>query len=74
VTIENAENVVAVREALKLACFRVGSQKKFAEMHGFSESFVSDVIRGRRDITPRLAELIGFACVIVYRAKEREEK
>lgn len=38
----------------------MGTQKKTAESLGISPQFLSDMINGRRDITDRIAELLGL--------------
>lgn len=59
-------NETAVREALVLACHRMGSQKAFAQAHGISEQFLSDMIHGRRDISKRIAALVGFKRTSIF--------
>ena len=61
------ENAQMVREALKLACFRVGTQQAWAELHHISPIVVSDMIRGKRDISTRIAATVGFERITVYR-------
>lgn len=36
------------------------SQSDFAKEHGFSKGFISDVLKGRRNITDRLAGALGY--------------
>lgn len=70
------ENEDKVREALVIACYRRGSQKAFALDNGISEVVLSDMIRGKRDVSARIARLVGFERVTVYRelTKHSEEK
>jgi hypothetical protein len=51
-----------LRELLRKACKDVGSQQQWAEANGFSAPFVSDVLRGKRAITDRIASVLGFEC------------
>ena len=43
-----------------------GSQKAFARHCGVSESFLSDVLRGRREPGATLLECLGFQKVVTY--------
>jgi DNA-binding transcriptional regulator YdaS (Cro superfamily) len=65
--IGDTEGEQQVREALRLACFRRGSQKAFALDNGISEVVLSDMIRGRRTISPRIAALVGYERVTIFR-------
>lgn len=49
-----------VRDRLVAACDDAGSQKAWAEAHGFSKQYVSDVIMGRRTISENLAAALGL--------------
>lgn len=44
-----------------------GSQKAFAKRIGLSESYLSDVLNRRRDISPRILKFLGLERVISYR-------
>lgn len=44
-----------------------GSQKAFAKRVGLSESYLSDVLNKRRDISPRILKFLGLERVISYR-------
>ena len=47
-------------ETLKSAVAKAGSQSAWATAHGFSRSFICDVLAGTRDVTDRLATALGF--------------
>lgn len=38
----------------------VSSQREAAKSYGVTPQFINDVLRGRREITSRLAEAMGF--------------
>ncbi len=44
-----------------------GSQKAFAKRIGLSESYLSDVLNRRRNISPRILKFLGLERVISYR-------
>lgn len=46
-----------------------GTQKDLADKLGVSESLLSDVLLGRRDLTPKLLDAMDFERVILYRPK-----
>lgn len=75
-SIGTAENECVVRDALKAACKQRGSQKAFALDQGISEVVLSDMLRGKRTITPRIAKMVGYERVTVFRqlTNDREEK
>ena len=45
---------------LKKACYQAGSQRAWADAHGLSPSFVSDVLQGKRDVTAKIARALGY--------------
>jgi len=47
-----------------------GSQKAAAMRMGISTQYLNDVIRGRREISDRIAGFFGLERVVVYRQKE----
>lgn len=69
-SIGRKEGDAKVREALRLACFRAGTQKAYAAQNGISEVVLSDMIRGRREVSARIADLVGFERVTVYRKRK----
>jgi phage portal protein BeeE len=44
-----------------------GSQKKAAKTFGVSPQYLSDVIRGRREITDKIANYFGVERCVVYK-------
>lgn len=44
-----------------------GSQKAYAKRVGLSESYLSDVLNGRRDISPRILKHLGLERVVYYK-------
>ena len=54
-------------EALKSAVAAAGTMTKWAEAHGFSQPYVSDVVYGRRPIGPRMLMALGLEKVVTYR-------
>jgi hypothetical protein len=49
-----------VRKALSKACKEAGTQQAWAEQHGFSPSFVSDVLTKKRAVTKDIADALGY--------------
>lgn len=45
----------------------VGSQKAYAKRVGLSESYLSDMLNKRRDISPRILKHLGLERVVYYR-------
>jgi DNA-binding transcriptional regulator YdaS (Cro superfamily) len=58
-----------VMERLRAAIAEAGSQRAFAEKHGFTPGYVSDVIKGQRGLSDRILAAIGVERVINYRLK-----
>jgi DNA-binding transcriptional regulator YdaS (Cro superfamily) len=56
-----------VRERLRDAIAELGGQRAFAEKHKFSTAYVSDVVRGRRELSERILRAIAIERVISYR-------
>jgi hypothetical protein len=52
--------VEAIRKRLRLACKEAGSQKLWARANGVSESYVSDVLLGRRMPGKKILAPLGF--------------
>lgn len=42
------------------------SQSKVAKTLGISSPFLSDVLKGRRDISSRLAEAMGYKKIVMF--------
>jgi hypothetical protein len=58
-----------LRNLLRKACEDAGSQQKWAKVNGFSSPFVSDVLHGRRAITDRIANALGYESVETFKRK-----
>ena len=41
--------------------------KQWASEHGFSQAYVSDVLRGNRGIADRFAEALGYQRIVTFR-------
>ena len=61
-----------VRDLLKRACERAGTQGAWAKAHEVSAAYVSDVLLGRRDPGPAICEALGLEAVpaTTYRRKK----
>lgn len=46
-----------------------GSQKAAARLLGVSETYISDVIRGRKEPGPSILDPLGLERVVTYRRK-----
>jgi transcriptional regulator with XRE-family HTH domain len=46
------------------------NQHEFAKACGVSDGFLSDILRGRRDVSVKILDHIGIKRVVVYRPKE----
>lgn len=62
-------NAADVLQALRTACDAAGSQKAWALANGFHPSFVTDVLKGRRDVTERLANALEYEFVQSYKRR-----
>lgn len=60
------EVIERLREAIK----RAGSQRALAQAHGISEQYLTDVLRGRRAITARIAAVAGVERIVVVEYRE----
>jgi hypothetical protein len=56
-----------MRRMLDTAIGISGSQKAFAKKAGISEQYLSDVMRGRRDVGDKLLKWFGLERVVYYR-------
>lgn len=52
---------------LRTAIQQAGSQQAFARQHGISAQYISDVLRGRREIGAKIAQALGYERVVRYR-------
>ncbi len=51
-------------------CAELGSQKAWAEKHGLSPAYVSDIIHGRREISDKVAQLLGYSRQVSFKRSE----
>lgn len=56
-----------MRALLRRECDQAGSQKAWADKHGLSGAYVSDVLQGRRDIGDSIVKALGLRAETVYR-------
>jgi len=49
-----------------------GTQAAWATAHGFSAQYVGDVLKGRREVSTRLAAALGVARVVSWEAATDE--
>jgi DNA-binding transcriptional regulator YdaS (Cro superfamily) len=62
---------VGVFKQLRAACKAAGGQQAWAERHGLSASYVSDVLNGRRDPGESILRALGLAKVVRYVVQRR---
>jgi hypothetical protein len=60
------ENIQAI-DMLRCAVNSAGTATKWAEDHGFSTAYVSDILHGRRAVGPRMLTALGLEKVVSYR-------
>lgn len=60
-------SVTEMRAELRKAIDAIGSQRRFAELYGYSPSLISECLRGQRAIADDLAAILGYERVTVYR-------
>ena len=51
---------------LRIACRAAGSQQAWAEAHGISPQYVSDVLNARRDPGDKILAALGYVRVVTY--------
>lgn len=56
-----------VRTRLRAACKQCGSQQFWARAHGVSDSYVSDVLTGRREPGDAILRGLGLVRFVRYR-------
>lgn len=44
--------------------------KQWSEDHGFSQSYISDVLRGKRGVSDRMAEALGYRRVVTFERQQ----
>lgn len=62
-----------VMQRLRDAIKEAGGQRKFAEAHGFTVGYVSDVLRGNRALADRILSAIGVERTVTYRVIYQEK-
>ena len=61
-------NESAVRAMLRRECGAAGGQSAWADLHGISNSYVNDIVMGRRPISKLIAKRLGLKRVILFEA------
>jgi hypothetical protein len=61
-----AYNIDDVLRILRGACASAGSQRAWAEKHGLSAAYVSDVLKGRRNPGPAICKPLRLLEVTIY--------
>jgi len=59
----NEQHMIAI---LENSCRNAGSQRAWADANGLSPAFVSDVLKGKRGVTGRIAESLGYVKFIGF--------
>ena len=57
---------VPVLNQLRLECDLAGSQRAWAQRHYISESYLGDVLSGRREPADRICAILGFTRTVHY--------
>ena len=57
-------------EMLRRECER-DTQRLWAEANGFSQQFICDVLKGRRYVTEKLADALGFRRIVMFEEKQK---
>lgn len=64
-------DLIDVQRMLRTACAEAGGQKAFAEAHGLSPAYVSDVVTARKVPGTAIAEALGLVRLPVRYARRR---
>lgn len=59
-----------VLEQLRTAVRAAGNQQAYAAQIGISGQYLSDVLRGRREIGSKILDVLGLEKVVSYRPKQ----
>lgn len=59
-------NRIDLYALLRTQCAKAGGQTAFANQHGVSVAYVSDVMNGRKDPGPALLKAMGVRKVVRY--------
>lgn len=54
------------RAAFRGICQEAGGQTAWAKVNGFGQSYVSEVVTGRSEPSPRLLAVLGLRRVVSY--------
>jgi hypothetical protein len=57
------------RELLNEAIRKAGSQAAFADSHGISRQYLTDVLKGRRDMSGKILEALGLSKIVEFQCK-----
>jgi hypothetical protein len=57
---------------LREECDALGSQARWADQHGVSSQYVSDILAGHRIVSDKIAEVLGFRRVWVDMRSKRK--
>jgi hypothetical protein len=57
---------------LRTACAKAGSQRDWAGRYRISESYVCDVLKGRRRPGPMICAALGFKPVVSYEPQKKK--
>ena len=62
-----------IRARLREVCRQAGGQRAWCRSVGENQSYVSEVILGRRPVSDRLAALLGFEKVVTVTYQEKQQ-
>lgn len=61
-----------MRERLASACQEAGGQRAWGRKHGVSQGQISDVLAGKQELSPAMANALGFLRVVTFKPFKRE--
>lgn len=61
-----------MRNILRHRCEEAGGQKAWAVANGVSPQHVSDILNGRRNVSAKIAKLVGYSPLIRFSALHSE--
>lgn len=64
---KNEKTEIEMRSILWAECHGKNTQVEFARAHGLSAQFVNDVVNGRRDVTQKVANALGYEKFVIFR-------
>lgn len=59
-----------VLDVLRDECAEMGTQKAWAKKNGVSPAYVNDLLQGRREISDRVAEMLGYERHVIFTKAE----